>query len=96
MAPHRGVLILVLGILSLVGCSFFTGIPAVIMGGADLKKMDAGEMDPEGRQFTNVGRILGIVSLVLAVLACVIYGLLFATVGVSAIEGGGMPMTEGQ
>ena len=92
MAPHRGTLILVLGILSLVGCGFFTGIPAVIMGGGDLKKMDAGQMDPEGRQLTNIGRILGIVSLVLTALACVIYGVIFAGVIGTGIEN--MPATQ--
>ena len=47
LEPHRGTLILVLGILSLVLCSFFTGIPAWIMGKDDLAKIKAGQMDPE-------------------------------------------------
>ena len=88
MAPHRGTLILVLGILSLVGCGFFTGIPAAIMGGGDLKKMDAGQMDPEGRQLTNIGRILGIVSIVLTLVGCLIYAVLFAgLIGAAGVEG---------
>ena len=88
MVPHRGTLILVLGILSLVGCGFFTGIPAAIMGGGDLKKMDAGQMDPEGRQLTNIGRILGIVSIVLTLVGCLIYAVLFAgLIGAAGVEG---------
>ena len=86
MAPHRGVLILVLGILSLVGCSFFTGIPAWIMGKGDLVKIDAGQMDPSGRTLTQVGMILGIVSVILSIVGCVVYGLfglLFAGAAVS-------------
>jgi hypothetical protein len=68
MKPHRGTLILVLGILSFVFCGIFTAIPAWIMGNNDLKEMDAGTMDPSGRSLTNVGRILGIVAVILTVL----------------------------
>lgn len=48
MKPHRGVLILVLGILGLVICQP-VGIAAWLMGSNDLKEMDSGAMDPEGR-----------------------------------------------
>ncbi|MBM3890093.1 MAG: DUF4190 domain-containing protein, partial [Verrucomicrobia bacterium] len=60
MKPHRGTLILVLGILSLVFCAPL-GIPAWIMGNTDLKEMDAGKMDPTGRSITQGGRICGII-----------------------------------
>ena len=94
MAPHRGTLILVLGILSLVGCGFFAGIPAVIMGNGDLKKMDAGVIDPEGRQLTNIGRILGIVSLVLTALGCVVWALMLGVFGIGVVESGGIPQSQ--
>ena len=68
--PHRGVLILVLGIISLVACAAM-GPVAWIMGNSDLKKMDAGVMDPEGRSNTQVGKILGIVGTVLLVISIV-------------------------
>jgi len=71
MKPHRGVLILVLGILSFFGCSIFTAIPAWVMGSSDIKAMDAGTMDPSGRGMTQAGKILGIIAVVLAVLAIV-------------------------
>jgi hypothetical protein len=58
MKPHRGAIILVLGILGLVMCGVFTGLPAWIMGNGDLKEMDSGVMDPEGRGLTNAGKIL--------------------------------------
>ena len=61
MKPHRGVLILVLGILSFVFCGIFTAIPAWIMGNNDLREMDAGAMDIAGRGLTNAGRILGMI-----------------------------------
>jgi len=78
MKPHRGTLILVLGILSFVFCGIFTAIPAWIMGNNDLKEMDAGTMDPSGRSITNVGRILGIVAVALTVLGIVVMIILAA------------------
>ena len=83
--PHRGVLILVLGILGLVACMPL-GIVAWVMGSGDLKAIDRGEIDPTGRSMTNAGKILGIIAVVLAVL-----GILFFVVGVMILGiGGGM------
>ena len=65
MKPHRGTLILVLGILGIVFC-FPLGIAAWVMGKRDLKEMDAGTMDPSGRGNTNAGRICGIIGTLLA------------------------------
>ena len=82
MRPHRAVLILVLGILSLLGCGIFTGIPAWIMGNADLKDMDAGTMDPGGRGMTSAGKILGMIACILSIIALVIgLGMLVLGVG---------------
>lgn len=72
MKPHRGVLILVLGILSLVGCGIFTGIPAWIMGNGDLKEIDAGAMDSAGRGMTQAGKILGMIAVILSILAVLV------------------------
>lgn len=71
MQPHRGGVILALGILGLVVCCFL-GIIAWVMGNNDLREMDAGRMDPTGRGLTNAGRICGIVSVCLAVVWTVI------------------------
>jgi hypothetical protein len=75
MKPHRGTLILVLGILSLVICQPL-GIAAWIMGSNDMKEMDAGTMDPSGRGLTQAGKICGIVALVLLGIAIIIAVLL--------------------
>ena len=64
MKPHRGNLILDLGILSLVICAPL-GIAAWIMGNGDLKLIDAGTMDPTGRSTTNAGRICGMIGTIL-------------------------------
>jgi predicted Zn finger-like uncharacterized protein len=66
LQPHRGVMILVLGILSIVCCGFL-GIAAWMMGNTDIRAMDEGTMDPQGRQMTQIGKILGIVGIVLMV-----------------------------
>ena len=60
LKPHRGSLILILGILSIVVCGFL-GPVAWIMGSSDLKEIRAGRMDAEGEGTTNAGRICGII-----------------------------------
>lgn len=72
MNPHRGVLILVLGILALVVCQPL-GIASWVMGNADLREMDSGRMDPDGRGMTQAGKILGIVSVALMILGLVAF-----------------------
>ncbi len=69
LTPHRGVLVLILGILSIccVGAPI-TGIIAWVLGNNDLKEIDAGRMDPEGRGQTQTGKVLGMVSTILSVL----------------------------
>ena len=69
MTPHRGVIILVLGILSLVICPP-VGIAAWVMASKDLQEIDAGRMDPAGRDFTRTGRILGIIATIYFILWC--------------------------
>lgn len=65
--PHRGGLILALGVASvaLCQCCPFLGIgpggAAWVMGGGDLAAMDAGEMDPAGRSDTRTGRLCGMI-----------------------------------
>ncbi|MCX6901913.1 MAG: DUF4190 domain-containing protein [Verrucomicrobia bacterium] len=85
MQPHRGTLILVLGILSLVLCGP-VGIAAWIMGNTDLKEIDAGRMDPVGRGTTNAGRICGIIGTVLTAIG-VIVGLVIAAFFMLAATG---------
>ena len=78
MKPHRGVLILILGILSFVLCGIVSAIPAWIMGSGDLKQMDAGAMDPAGRGMTQAGKILGMIACILTVLGVVVFIALMA------------------
>lgn len=66
LAPHRGSIILILGLLSIF--FFIPGPIAWFLGRGDLKEMDAGRMDPEGRGTTEVGTIVGMVCTILWVI----------------------------
>ena len=65
---HRGGIILTLGILGIAMC-FICGIIAWVMGKNDLSQMDAGTMDPAGRDMTNAGRICGIIGFIMGCIA---------------------------
>jgi len=87
LEPHLGTLILVLGILSLVLCGLFTGIPAWIMGKGDLIKIRGGTMDPEGEGSTKAGMICGIISCTITAVTLVILILLiFVGGGLGALS----------
>jgi len=70
MKPHRGITILVFGILGLVVCQLF-GIAAWVMGNQDLREMDARWMDPSGRDMTNAGRICGMIATFLMIIPAI-------------------------
>jgi len=80
-APHRGGLILGLGIASLL-CNVFAvpGILAWVMGSADLKQMKAGTMDSEGYGLTQAGMIIGIIATSLVILALLLYAVMIVFV----------------
>jgi hypothetical protein len=74
LLPHRGGLVMGLGIgsavtgplgicsygiLSIIGVAL--GITAWMMGRGDMRQMDKGEMDPDGRGMTQAGLICGII-----------------------------------
>ncbi len=69
LAPHRGAVILVLGILGMVfGLLFLCpvlGIIAWILGSSDVREIRAGRMDPEGMGMTQAGWVLGIIATIL-------------------------------
>ncbi|MHC4206793.1 MAG: DUF4190 domain-containing protein [Planctomycetota bacterium] len=82
--PHRGGLILALGILGIV-CCFICGIIAWVMGNNDLREMAAGRMDPSGQGLTQAGKICGIVSVVLLIINF-IFGLMFLLMQVAVVR----------
>jgi hypothetical protein len=79
--PHRGGLILGLGLAGLlVTCPLLT-LLAWIMGNHDLRKMREGRMDPSGMGLTEVGRIIGMILTILWIAAFfVILSVLFVVI----------------
>ena len=71
-APHRGGMILALGIIGIVAFQPL-GIAAWIMGNTDLKEIRAGRMDPDGEGLTNAGRICGMIATILMIVSLVFF-----------------------
>lgn len=71
-APHRGGVVLALGILGFMVC-FILGIVAWTMGSNDLNAMRSGRMDPSGMGLTQAGMICGMISTILGALGTVIF-----------------------
>jgi hypothetical protein len=79
-APHRGGLILALGIVGLVGwlvCTILIvlGPIAWILGSADLREIHAGRMDPDGKGLTRAGQVCGIIGTIFMILGLLAIGL---------------------
>jgi len=83
--PHRGGIVLGLGILGLISALMLLplGIVAWILGSKELRGMKAGTVDPSGRSVTQVGWAFGIVGTI-AWIAVALFTLLIltATIGV--------------
>ena len=70
--PHRGGLVLVMGLLGfVVGCPIFS-LMAWVMGSHDLAQMRAGRMDRSGEGLTQTGQVLGMILSVLWIIGCVV------------------------
>jgi hypothetical protein len=90
--PHRGPLILTLGIVSFFVGGPILGAVAWILGNADMAAIRAGRMDPEGEGMTNAGRICGMISVILGIIGlvlCVAYFVcVLAIIGTAGTSGG--------
>jgi hypothetical protein len=81
LQPHRGSMILTVGIVSLVflpcffPVSLILGPIAWVMGSTDLADIQANRMDPEGEGQTNAGKICGMIATILSLLALCAIGL---------------------
>lgn len=80
LKPHRGGVVLALGILGLVVC-FICGIIAWVMGNNDLKEMAAGTMDMSGQGLTQAGRICGMVSVIIPIVVISLWLLIVIVIG---------------
>ncbi len=94
LMPHRGALIMVLGILGLViglstGVGFIMGVIAWILGNSDLREMRAGRMDREGEGMTQAGRICGMIATIFAIISGVLLLAYFGCLGCMCLGAGG-------
>ena len=78
--PPRGTTILVLGILSVVLCSFL-GPVAWAMGNEEMRRINAGQVDPMTRSNATAGRICGMVATVLLIVGAICAVGMFAFIG---------------
>lgn len=67
----RATLTLVLGIVSILCCGLFTGIPAIILGRSAMTEIDANPGRWQGRGTLKAGFICGIIGTVLSVLGII-------------------------
>lgn len=93
MKSANGVVVLILGILSLTGFGCLTGIPAWIMGNAALRDIDAGLSDPNERGMVVAGRLLGMIATCLAILLVCLW--LFFVVGIFGLAAFGASQSKG-
>jgi hypothetical protein len=70
---------LVCGILSIVFCGFFTGIPAVICGHKSLAKIKANPSMVGGKVLAIIGLVTGYLSIAFSVLFLIVFFLAFIT-----------------
>jgi hypothetical protein len=62
LKPHKGQLMLLLGVLSLFVAPLILAPITLIMARSDLKEMDAGRMDPTGRSQNMTARLCAMIS----------------------------------
>jgi hypothetical protein len=80
--PHRGGVIMALGLIALVGGMSFC-LPALIgpiawiLGSWDLRSIRDGHMDPAGESITRAGQVCGIIATVLLILGASFFCLMF-------------------
>jgi hypothetical protein len=95
--PHRGSMIMVMGILSFFVAGLILGPITWILGRSDLKKMREGTMDPEGESQTRTGVLCAMIStiihgvglvigLIIAVLMIVVFGGAVFCIGSTAVK----------
>ncbi len=70
--PHRGPLIVALGVIGLLTTCPIFSVMAWVMGSNDLEEMARGRLDPAGLSTTKIGRMLGMVMSILWIALAVI------------------------
>jgi hypothetical protein len=78
--PHRGALVLGLGIAGF--CLLIPGICAWVMGRRDLRAMANNEMDRSGEGMTQAGKVCGMISTILLGGAAALHAVTFVVLSV--------------
>lgn len=88
---------MVLGIVGLVACGLFAGIPAIIVGKQAQREIDASNGWLTGRGMATAGIVLGWIEVGIAILATVIVIIVFALGGTikSTFEDTCSPLQDG-
>ncbi|MFK7832680.1 MAG: CCC motif membrane protein [Winogradskyella sp.] len=88
----NGTLVLVMGILSIIGCCFYGipglifGIVAIVLGGKATKVYAAAPDDYTGIGNVKAGKIMGIIGVVLSILMILFYVWILTTFGWEAMQ----------
>lgn len=77
-ASGKAIAALVMGILSLICCGFFAGIPAIIVGRSEMTAIREGRSPIAGESVAKVGYILGIIGTIFSCLVALGYLLVIA------------------
>ncbi len=78
----KAIITLVLGILSLSCCGFFSGIPAIILGKSELNAIAEGRSPANNKPLANIGMILGIIGTSLSIVGSIIYIILMTLINI--------------
>jgi ribosomal protein S27E len=84
VAPHRGGLILALGLIGFIVSCPIVSLMAWVMGSHDLNEMRAGRMDRRGEGMTQAGQVLGLILSLLWIFCGVVTLVIFAIIAIAA------------
>jgi hypothetical protein len=84
MAPHRGGLILALGLIGFFVSCPIVSLMAWVMGSHDLNEMRAGRMDRRGEGMTQAGQVLGLILSLLWIFCGVVTLVIFAIIAIAS------------
>lgn len=77
-ASGRAIASMVLSILGLVMCAFFTSIPGMILGKMEMNAINAGQAPKAGETLAKIGFYVGIAGTVIYCLGGIVWGILVA------------------
>ena len=63
----RTLISLFCGIFSMMGCGFFAGIPAIVLGNYEISDINEGKTDPSNLVIAQTGVILGSIGTVISI-----------------------------